>query len=203
MLASAYVVFRLPLSGVVVTWFVTGSGITSLRRVRSPHTRSVHVSDGSRVLLTLTRSVEPGSAITVVRSSRRVRSGGHGVGMAGDPAPVRGWAAARRADHGLHPPNPAAKPVTGAQGVQVLSAQDPLANGQKGSELVTGRGRVPGPPGPVGKEEAGSQGDRVWYLRADGAGLGRVGARVEMGGDGLVLVRPAWALGPGGHRLLP
>jgi hypothetical protein len=40
----------------------------------------------------------------------------------------------------------------------VLGAQDPLADGQQGGELVAGPGRIPCPPGPGGKVMAGGQG---------------------------------------------
>ena len=40
----------------------------------------------------------------------------------------------------------------------MLGAQDPLADGQQGGELVAGPGRVPRLPGPVGEVVTGGQG---------------------------------------------
>ena len=60
-----------------------------------------------------------------------------------------------------------ASPVQGArlaraaQGVRVLGAQHPLADGQQRGELVAGPGRIPRLPGPVGQVAAGGQGARV------------------------------------------
>ena len=48
--------------------------------------------------------------------------------------------------------------MAGGQGVGVLGAQDPLADGQQGGVLVAGPGRIPRLPGPVGEVGAGGQG---------------------------------------------
>ena len=61
--------------------------------------------------------------------------------------------------------------VAGGQGVGVLGAQDPLADGQQGGELVAGPGRIPRLPGPVGEVVAGGQGVGV---------LGAVGITVRV-----------------------
>src|SRR5580700_5133773 len=53
---------------------------------------------------------------------------------------------------------PVGEVVAGAQGVGVLGAGDPLADGQQGGVLVLGPGRVPRLPGPVGEVGTGAQG---------------------------------------------
>jgi hypothetical protein len=47
--------------------------------------------------------------------------------------------------------------VAGGQGVGVIGAEDPLADGKQGGELVAGPGRVPRIPGPVSEVRAGDQ----------------------------------------------
>jgi hypothetical protein len=49
----------------------------------------------------------------------------------------------------------------GGQGVGVLCAEHPLADGQQRGELAAGGSRVPGLPGPVREDSAGDEGVRV------------------------------------------
>src|SRR5690242_2082438 len=46
--------------------------------------------------------------------------------------------------------SPVVEVVAGGQGLGVLGAQDPLADGQQRGVLVAGPGRIPRLPGPVG-----------------------------------------------------
>jgi hypothetical protein len=53
--------------------------------------------------------------------------------------------------------------VPGGQGVRVVRAEEPLDHRQQRGVLVTGGGRVPGFPGPVGEAIPGGQGERVLW----------------------------------------
>ena len=61
------------------------------------------------------------------------------------------------------------------QRIRVLGAQNFLGDGNQLVELLPGRGRVPGLPGPVSQAGPGGQG--VWVIRAQDA----LGGRHQLG----------------------
>jgi len=55
-------------------------------------------------------------------------------------------------------PGPGDEVAAGGQGFGVIGAQDPLLDGQQGSEPLPAPSRIPRRPGPVGEQAAGGQG---------------------------------------------